>query len=399
MGPEIQTRAKVDLQAGSCTPEPHTNNRLNPEYQRNLGLDWVLIGDHGLRAGCSIAIFVALFRLFTLILSVIAVGLYPPLANGGFSPAQAFFGELVPFLALIGATAMVAFFEHRHLSDFNLAGPRPGANFISGLAMGFLALSMLIAVLAIGGWLRFGPVALSGSAVAKYALIWGCTFIVVACFEEGMFRCYLQFTFARSVNFWWALAIVGTVCFDLVLRSRGGLGIVAFFWMQSMSAIKGNGMWGVFAVALLGLGPCLRLHLLRANESGFWQAAWVTSTLFGYVHVGNNGENWIGIFAAAAIGFVFCVSIWLTGSAWWAIGCHAGWDWGETYFYGTADSGIAAKGHYLSASPLGNALWSGGTDGPEGSVLVLGAILLLLVMLVLIYRPHTSPINNSNCAH
>jgi membrane protease YdiL (CAAX protease family) len=390
MGPEISTRAKEDLQAGGGMPEPHAHRELNAEYQRHYGLDWVLIGDQGLRAGCSLVIFITLFRLFTLILSVIAVGLYPRLANSGFSPGQAFFGELVLFLALFGASAIVAFFERRHLSDFYLTGPRLGTNFISGLSAGFLALSTLIAALAIGGWVHFGPVALSGISVAKYALIWGCTFVLVACFEEGMFRCYLQYTLARSINFWWALAIVSTVCVDLVLRSRGQVGTIAFFWMQSLGAIKGNGMWGVFVVALLGLGPCLRLQMIGAKESGFWQAAWVTSTLFGYLHVGNNGENWIGIFAAAAIGFVFCVSIWLTGSALWAIGCHAGWDWGETYFYGTADSGMVAQGHYLSTSPFGKAFWSGGTAGPEGSFLVLGAILLLLMALFVVHRPRKS---------
>jgi cytochrome c biogenesis factor len=46
---------------------------------------------------------------------------------------------------------------------------------------------------------------------------------------------------------------------------------------------------------------------------------------------------------------------------------------------------MVAKGHYLTTSPAGNALWSGGTDGPEGSLLVLGAILLLLVALLVIY--------------
>jgi hypothetical protein len=75
----------------------------------------------------------------------------------------------------------------------------------------------------------------------------------------------------------------------------------------------------------------------------------------------------------------------VTGSAWWAIGCHAAWDWAETYFYGAADSGFQPQGHYLTTSPAGNALWSGGTDGPEGSLLVLGIILLLLVALIAIY--------------
>ncbi len=142
---------------------------------------------------------------------------------------------------------------------------------------------------------------------------------------------------------------------------------------------------GVFAAALLGLLPCLWLHLKKVEGAGFWQAAWVTSTLFGLWHIGNPGESWIGIFAAAFIGFVFCVSVRVTGSAWWAIGCHAAWDWAETYFYGTADSGLVAKGHYLTTSPAGNQFWSGGTDGPEGSVLVIGIILLMLLALIVIY--------------
>ncbi len=148
---------------------------------------------------------------------------------------------------------------------------------------------------------------------------------------------------------------------------------------------KGQGVWGVYAIALLGVGPCLLLHLKKAEGAGFWQAAWVTSTLFGFIHTGNNGENWIGIFAAGTIGFVFCVSVRVTGSAWWAIGCHAAWDWAETYFYGTADSGMVATGHYLSTSPVGNVLWSGGADGPEGSLLVLPIIVLLLLALLAIY--------------
>ena len=44
-----------------------------------------------------------------------------------------------------------------------------------------------------------------------------------------------------------------------------------------------------------------------------------------------------------------------------------------------------ATGHYLTTTPAGNAFWSGGTDGPEGSVLVLGIILLLLAALIAIY--------------
>jgi hypothetical protein len=218
-----------------------------------------------------------------------------------------------------------------------------------------------------GGWLRFGPVALSGAQIFGYAAAWGVVFLLTGCFEEGFFRCYLLSTLTRGINFWWAAGTIGLVCLLLALF------------------VKGNCVWGVYAVALLGLIPCLWLHLKKAPGSGFWQAAWVTSTLFGSIHIGNGGENWVGIFAAALIGFVFCVSVRVTGSAWWAIGCHASWNWAESYFYGTADSGMVASGHYLNTTPAGNVLWSGGADGPEGSLLVIGVILLLLVALLVIY--------------
>jgi membrane protease YdiL (CAAX protease family) len=354
-----------------------------PRYRSEL--DWLLNRQGGLRAGWVIAIFILLYRLFVLVFGTFAVALDPALTRSDYSPSSALVSELVPFLAMLAAAGMMSAVERRNLTEYNLGGSRRTVNFLFGLAAGFLALSSLVAALAAGGWLHFGPVALTGTGVLKFGALWGCTFLVVGCFEEGIFRCFLLSTLTRSLNFWWALGIVTVVCLDLFMRSRGLLGIVSLLWLSPRTDVAGNGLWGVFAIALLGLFPCFALHLKNAPDSGFWQAAWVTSTVFGFIHTGNNGENWIGIFAAAAIGFVFCVSIWATGSAWWAIGCHAGWDWAETYFYGTADSGLPAQSHYLTTSPAGNVLWSGGTDGPEGSLLVLGTILLLLLAVLAIY--------------
>jgi hypothetical protein len=268
---------------------------------------------------------------------------------------------------ILAAAAVVALIERRSILDFNLRGPRRLLHFLSGLAAGFVALSALIGGLAWGGWLHFGPIALSGPAIFRFGLLWAAVFLTVGCVEEGVFRCYLQFTLTRGINFWWALGSIALICGELLWKGEG------------------NGIWGVFIIAALGLIPCALLHLNKTPGSNFWQAAWVTSTAFGLVHTSNNGENWIGIFAAAAIGFVFCVSVWATGSAWWAIGCHAAWDWSETYFYGAADSGNVATGHYLTTNPAGAALWSGGTDGPEGSVLVIPVVLLLLLAILVLY--------------
>ncbi len=47
------------------------------------------------------------------------------------------------------------------------------------------------------------------------------------------------------------------------------------------------------------------------------------------------------------------------------------------FFYGTADSGLVMKDHLLISQSSGNPLWSGGTVGPEGSVLVLPLVILI----------------------
>ena len=368
MEPEIQPPPpEAPPTPADATLTPDT---VAPTMKAKLlrGLRWTFLGSQGLRAGWSVLIFAILFVLLASGVGYAFVHMHLIGKRSDFTASTAFFGELSAFLALAGAAAFVAFIERRRsLLAFNLPGPRRITRFFSGLLAGFLALSALVGALTWGGWMHFGPIALTGAAIFKFGALWAAVFLLVGCVEEGLFRGYLQFTLTRGINFWWALGIVAAICLDLLLRS------------------KGNGVWGVYAIALLGLLPCLMLQVRKALGSGFWQAAWVTSTLFGYIHTGNGGENWIGIFAAAFIGFVFCVSVRVTGSAWWAIGCHAAWDWAETYFYGTADSGLVAPGRYLTARPAGNQFWSGGADGPEGSVLVLGVILLLLAALLVIY--------------
>jgi uncharacterized protein len=362
---------------GESAPGGPTEREDSPLLQMfDVPQRWrrMLFGNQGLRAGWSVVIFVALYYAFRefgrIFLGTIYATIFPDLWKEGFSVRTAILGESVPLFGLIGAAVVIAWIEGRkgNLLAFNLTGSRRLFNFVFGLAVGFAALSGLIGGLAWGGWLQFGPISLSGIGILKYGVLWAVAFLLVGLMEEGSFRCYLQFTLTRGINFWWALGAVAMICGYLMWEGNG------------------KGVWGVYAMAALGLIPCLLLELFRAPGANFWQAAWVTSTLFGAIHTDNNGENWIGIFAAALIGFAFCVSVWATGSAWWAIGCHAAWDWAETYFYGTADSGLTAKGHYLTTSPVGAAIWSGGSDGPEGSLLVIAVILLLLLFLVIYGR-------------
>jgi uncharacterized protein len=109
---------------------------------------------------------------------------------------------------------------------------------------------------------------------------------------------------------------------------------------------------------------------------GFWPAAILLSLLFGAGHLGNSGEAIFGAAMAGTFGIVAAFSLARTGSLWFAIGMHAGWDWAETYFYGTPDSGRLAKGHLFSATFHGSNWLTGGSVGPEGSYLVLAVLVL-----------------------
>jgi len=339
-----------------------------PEPAETRFLKWMIFGRDGLRVGWSAALFLFLTVLFMIILAAVTSAFLDKSQSKAnqLSPTTALANEAIQFVAILGAVAICARIERRRILEYNLTGSRKALHFTSGLLAGIVALTILIGALYWGEWIHFGPVALSGGQILGFGAVWGAVFLLTGFVEEGSVRCYLQFTLTRGIDFWWALGLVGAMCLCGLLQ-------------------KGDGIWGVYLISVLGLIPCLWLHLSKSESAGFWQAAWATSTFFGFIHTGNGGENWIGIFAAAAIGFVFCVSIRLTGSAWWAIGFHASWDWAQTFFFGTADSGLVAQGHYLSTNPVGKTLWSGGTDGPEGSLLIVPLIVLIQLGLIVVH--------------
>jgi uncharacterized protein len=103
---------------------------------------------------------------------------------------------------------------------------------------------------------------------------------------------------------------------------------------------------------------------------GFWPAAILLSIGFGALHLSNIGEAWFGALMAGSFGLLAAFSLSRTGNIWFPIGMHAGWDWGETYFYSTPDSGFLANGHLLNSSFHGPTWITGGTVGPEGSAFV-----------------------------
>ena len=141
---------------------------------------------------------------------------------------------------------------------------------------------------------------------------------------------------------------------------------------------------------LVGLGEEYTLRgypqFTLTTGMGFWPAAVVTSAIFTWLHTGNPHENPLGLFQVFLIGMFFCLTLRRTGSLWFAVGFHAGWDWGQSYLYGTPDSGLLAPGRLMASSHAGPVWLSGGSVGPEGSALTLALYVLVVVLFHFVYR-------------
>lgn len=172
----------------------------------------------------------------------------------------------------------------------------------------------------------------------------------------------------------WQGALAGFAAITVLLVAMRAAGV---FYFGSI-VLHGKAVWmwaAIYALVftLVALREEFRargyaLYTLAAGI-GYWPAAIVSAAIFGYGHHANTGEDWIGLFNAGLYGLLACFLLRRSGNLWLPIGFHMAFDWGESYFYGVADSGQTVPGHLLNPSLAGLAWLSGGTVGPEGSAL------------------------------
>ena len=167
------------------------------------------------------------------------------------------------------------------------------------------------------------------------------------------------------------LGFASLTCLSLAMRLVGVFHFGTF-------ALRGAdiGKWALIYVVVFVLVALTEEFSARGYAlytltmiAGFWPAAIVTAIVFGYAHSGNSGEDWIGLANVGLFGLLACLLLRRTGDLWMPIGLHMSWDWSETFFYGVANSGKTYPGQLMNSSPSGPALLSGGSVGPEGSVL------------------------------
>ena len=190
---------------------------------------------------------------------------------------------------------------------------------------------------------------------------------------------------AFGARFWegcvWGFAMLSAVVLCIRLTGHFEINSVA---LAGGDILKYAAGWAiVFWAVAINEEFIFRCYLLflYTRRMTFWQSSLVLSALFGIAHLGNPNENIFGILQVVVVGLIFCLTIRRTGTLWLAVGFHAAWDWAQTFFYGTADSGLMGQGHFLNSSSAGPKWITGGGAGPEGSLIAF-AVLLLFALLV-----------------
>jgi uncharacterized protein len=260
------------------------------------------MGPDGLRGGWRVLIFFALLAAVVVVcVRVIrAIGVHQP--PGAISPGASLVGEILLFLAVVIATAVMGRFERRNFGAYGLPLRENFLrSFIHGAIWGVVPLAVVLLALRALGVLEFGGPELPASALTRFGIEWAAVFILTGIFEEFAVRGYPQFTLTRSV--------------------------------------------------------------------GFWPAAIITSLILAVAHVGNSGEAILGLIGVFAVGLLVCLMLRRTGDLWFPIGFHFSWDYAESFIFGVPDSGNVAVGHLLSTHMHGSKWLTGGSVGPEGSVL------------------------------
>lgn len=284
----------------------------------------IFMGPNGIRAGWRLLIFfVLIFAAFAGanfgLKRVPAFVSWAKSQPGGtiVAPFQIATEGLIVFV-LVLCVAIMTKIEKRSFADYGLPlNEAFGRRFWQGIPFGFLALSLLLGLIAALHGFSVPGQEIRGMEAVKYGVLFGIGFILVGIFEEFSFRGYLQATLGSGI--------------------------------------------------------------------GFWPAAILLSILFGGIHLGNPGEAKIGAFMAGCFGLVAAFSLQRTGNLWFPIGMHAAWDWGETYFYGVPDSGLLAQGRLMKSSFHGPDWLTGGTVGPEGSYLVFGVLILVVIVVHFVF--------------
>ena len=291
-----------------------------------------------LRAGWRIFFHLILLGMMTLLSQVVVVGVAlifnAPPAGADIDRLILFVNELigkspvfvVGVIALSGLSIIASvwlagkWFDHRAFKGFGMQlDGRWWRDFIFGLMLGAVLMSLIFAVENAAGWVTITGTMVAGAnaTFAEAFLIQVVAFAFVGVYEELWSRGYQLTNLAEGMN-------------------------------QPKIGQK----WAVII-------------------------AWLVSSLvFGFLHLGNPNATLVSTFNIFLAGLFLALPYVLTGNLGASIGIHFTWNLFQGMVFGFPVSGTTTSTTVIAIQQGGPELWTGGLFGPEAGLIGIAAILL-----------------------
>ncbi len=255
---------------------PTTRTAIPADRPRSTGWRALFRNAQELRAGWSFLLFAVLYLIVGAGLTFVLRALLPNLPEG-WTPGVLIPLEAVSLLGGIVALAVLGRIERRSFAIYGVPLRAAfGRRFGEGALWGIAASAATILAIAAAGGYSVSGLALHGGALARSALLWGLTFLLIGVSEEILFRGFPLFTLARGMGFWPGALLLSAV-----------FGALHYFtkpmetWMDGVS------------LGLLGLFLCLTVR--RTGNVGFaagfhFSFNFVSMALCGSPNTGNHGQ-------------------------------------------------------------------------------------------------------------
>ncbi|SRR5579871_6419281 len=234
------------------------------------------------------------------------------------------------------------------------------------------------------------PILLGGSEAMQLVFVMIAT-LIMGRIEHRKFgeyslplRQFLGNDFWRGA-LWGFLAISGALAAMFVLRGYRITGIA----LHGTAILSSLAAWTIAFIVVGVFEEFLfrgYVQYTLASGIGFWPAAFTLACLFALGHAFRPGETAIGAISAGSFGLLFCLFLQRTGNLWPAVGFHAAWDWGQTFFYGVPNSALLPSQNLFHSTFNGPNWLTGGSVGPEASIFCPLALLVVGLIFSRYYR-------------
>ena len=278
----------------------------------------IFIGPDGLRVGWKFLLFALGIELGALIVEeplAQVLARYFAINLRELSAPALLIREFVFCLSVFLVTGIAALAERRRIDSYGLPIEQAfGKFFWKGMLAGLLVVLFVAGAMILSGAMVLHGLALHGSDLAMFTLLWFVANILIGLSEEYTFRGY---------------------------------------GLQSL--------W---------------------RGAGFWPATLITTAIFAGDHLEKPGENAMDIGMIFFLGLILCLSVRKTGSLWWAVGWHTGFDFGQLFLIGTRNGGQTPVGRLFNVTFPGPAWLNGGELGTEASIFMVPAAIATLIYVI-----------------